>query len=60
MQRIPEPRGATKRRNRKEPLAPEDQVNHIPVRRTATVPPRGGPRAPRRNEEAEPEGTARP
>jgi len=26
------------------PLAPEDQVNHIPVRRTAMVPPQGEPR----------------
>jgi len=36
---IREPRGERRRWNRKEPPAPEGQVNHIPVRRFAVVAP---------------------
>lgn len=36
---IRQPRGERRRRNRKEPSAPEGQVNHIPVRRFAVVAP---------------------
>jgi hypothetical protein len=40
-QRPTSPAERGRRRNRKEPLAPVDQVNHIPVRRAVPVAPKG-------------------
>jgi len=60
MQRIRKPRGARKTRNRKEPPAPEDQVNHIPVRRTAMVPPQGEPRGETQAAARKGDGRTRP